>query len=115
MVLENAEVLDARSFVRAKDIVSGKSRYITLLLQCTLYYSVILKTDTAITPGQGPYYYCWAAVTLNLLISNLVTQPSGNQKLNLAFVANLFNMYPAMDDVGDFEIIEETREEKSKL
>lgn len=59
MVLENAEVLDARSFVRAKDIVSG------------------------------------------------------NQKLNLAFVANLFNMYPAMDDVGDFEIIEETREEKT--
>jgi len=59
MVLDNAEMLDARSFVRAHDIVNG------------------------------------------------------NQKLNLAFVANLFNMYPAMDDVGDFEIIEETREEKT--
>ena len=61
MVLENAASIDARSFVRARDIVSG------------------------------------------------------NQKLNLAFVANLFNMYPAMDDAGEFEIIEETREEKSKL
>jgi len=58
-VLANAETIDARSFVRAKDIVNG------------------------------------------------------NQKLNLAFVANLFNMYPAMDDAGDFEIIEETREEKT--
>ena len=58
-VLANAETIEARSFVRAKDIVSG------------------------------------------------------NQKLNLAFVANLFNMYPAMDDAGEFEIIEETREEKS--
>jgi len=40
----------------------------------------------------------------------------GNYKLNLAFVANLFNMYPALDqpanvDLG--EIHEETREEKS--
>lgn len=59
MVLENAASIDARSFVRARDIVSG------------------------------------------------------NQKLNLAFVANLFNMYPAMDDAGEFEIIEETREEKT--
>ena len=58
-VLANAETIEARSFIRAKDIVSG------------------------------------------------------NQKLNLAFVANLFNMYPAMDDAGEFEIIEETREEKS--
>lgn len=58
-VLENAAVIEAKSFVRPKDIVSG------------------------------------------------------NQKLNLAFVANLFNKYPAMDDVGDFEIIEETREEKT--
>ena len=43
---------------------------------------------------------------------------SGNSKLNLAFVANLFNSYPALDkeaveiDMG--EIHEETREEKSK-
>ncbi|KAL5266380.1 hypothetical protein ACHWQZ_G003715 [Mnemiopsis leidyi] len=58
MVLDNAEMIDARSFVRAHDIVNG------------------------------------------------------NQKLNLAFVANLFNMYPAMDAVEGFEIIEETREEK---
>jgi len=40
----------------------------------------------------------------------------GNPKLNLAFVANLFNMYPALDqpanvDLG--EIHEETREEKT--
>lgn len=44
----------------------------------------------------------------------------GNQKLNLAFVAHLFNTYPALEpsdeglpdfDLGDFD---ETREEKSK-
>ena len=45
---------------------------------------------------------------------------AGNPKLNLAFVANLFNMYPALDkaeiDVDTLgEIHEETREEKSKL
>jgi hypothetical protein len=40
----------------------------------------------------------------------------GNAKLNLAFVANLFNTYPALDKPEDmeYEIIEETREEKSK-
>ena len=41
----------------------------------------------------------------------------GNQKLNLAFVANLFNNYPALekpDDYEEMDIIEETREEKSK-
>ena len=44
----------------------------------------------------------------------------GNQRLNLAYVANLFNMYPALKppeglpdfDLGDYG---ETREEKSKL
>ncbi|KAK6191582.1 hypothetical protein SNE40_003233 [Patella caerulea] len=40
----------------------------------------------------------------------------GNAKLNLAFVANLFNNYPALDKVDnleEFEAIEETREEKT--
>jgi plastin-3 len=43
---------------------------------------------------------------------------SGNYKLNLAFVANLFNMYPALDKADGFgdvdlsSLIEETREEK---
>eukprot|EP01089_Gocevia_fonbrunei_P017000 TRINITY_DN5402_c0_g1_i1.p1 TRINITY_DN5402_c0_g1~~TRINITY_DN5402_c0_g1_i1.p1 ORF type:complete len:540 (-),score=148.66 TRINITY_DN5402_c0_g1_i1:47-1588(-) len=38
----------------------------------------------------------------------------GNQKLNLAFVANLFNTWPALEPVEDVpEIIEETREEKT--
>ncbi|KAL6078214.1 Plastin-3 [Balamuthia mandrillaris] len=36
----------------------------------------------------------------------------GNKKLNLAFVANLFNTWPALEPVEDVEIIEETREEK---
>ena len=41
---------------------------------------------------------------------------NGVEKLNLAFVANLFNNYPALDDVTDVTEIEiiETREEKSK-
>ena len=43
---------------------------------------------------------------------------NGNYKLNLAFVANLFNNYPALepkDDIDLSEIHDETREEKSKL
>ena len=41
---------------------------------------------------------------------------SGNQKLNLAFVANLFNNYPALDnaEMPDLDVREESREEKSK-
>lgn len=42
---------------------------------------------------------------------------NGNYKLNLAFVANLFNNYPALEPVADVdlsEIHDETREEKSK-
>ncbi len=41
---------------------------------------------------------------------------NGNTKLNMAFVANLFNTYPALDtpaNVAPTEIIEETREEKT--
>ena len=43
---------------------------------------------------------------------------SGNYKLNLAFVANLFNTYPALEKPDDFDpedIHGETREEKSKM
>jgi len=42
---------------------------------------------------------------------------AGNDKLNLAFVANLFNHYPALqprDDVSIESVREETREEKSE-
>jgi plastin-3 len=41
---------------------------------------------------------------------------TGNPKLNLAFVANLFNMYPALEKPEDFdigEVREETREDKT--
>lgn len=43
---------------------------------------------------------------------------AGNQKLNMAFVANLFNTYPALDPPADVvvskeDVIEETREEKT--
>jgi hypothetical protein len=58
MVLQNADKLDCRKFVTAKDICKG------------------------------------------------------NQKLNLAFVANLFNTWPALAPV-EFKAIEETREEKT--
>jgi len=37
----------------------------------------------------------------------------GNHKLNLAFVANLFNTWPALEPVPEFKPIEETREEKT--
>ena len=42
----------------------------------------------------------------------------GNPKLNLAFVANLFNTYPALEKVDDLDLEdlhEETREEKSNI
>ena len=42
---------------------------------------------------------------------------TGNYKLNLAFVANLFNNYPALEATEPIdlsEIHDETREEKSK-
>ena len=39
----------------------------------------------------------------------------GHYKLNLAFVANLFNNYPALDKPDqEVEFVEETREERSK-
>lgn len=43
---------------------------------------------------------------------------NGVYKLNLAFVANLFNNHPGLnkpDQIEGLEAIEETREEKSKL
>jgi len=59
-MLQNAEKMEARKFVRANDVVAG------------------------------------------------------NPKLNLAFVANLFNMYPALEPVETVvEVVEETREEKT--
>jgi len=59
MVLKNAEKIDCRKFVRARDIVAG------------------------------------------------------NPKLNLAFVANMFNTCPGLEPVEEIEIEEETREEKA--
>ena len=38
---------------------------------------------------------------------------NGYEKLNQAFVANLFNNYPALDPPEDEIFIEETREEKT--
>lgn len=43
---------------------------------------------------------------------------AGNSKLNMAFVANLFNHYPALPELDEEEpeeVYEETREEKSML
>ena len=37
----------------------------------------------------------------------------GNAKLNLAFVCNLFNNFPALEPVEDLPDLEETREEKT--
>lgn len=52
----------------------------------------------------------------SFLTPNDVVNP--NYKLNLAFVANLFNTHPALDKAPtdvEYEIIDETREEKSNL
>jgi len=38
---------------------------------------------------------------------------NGNTKLNMAFIANLFNLHSGLEAVENVEIIEETREEKS--
>lgn len=37
---------------------------------------------------------------------------AGNSKLNLAFVANLFNNYPALQPMDGNQDVHETREEK---
>jgi hypothetical protein len=37
----------------------------------------------------------------------------GHPKLNLAFVANLFNTWPALEPVAEPVVVEETREEKA--
>ena len=39
----------------------------------------------------------------------------GVEKLNLAFVANMFNKHPALEEPEEDLGIQETREEKSKL
>lgn len=41
----------------------------------------------------------------------------GNFRLNLAFLANLFNKYPALEPAGDMnlsEMLHETRDDKSR-
>ena len=46
-------------------------------------------------------------------LSNIQDVKNGHEKLNLAFVANLFNTHPHLDPPAeDLDIIEETREEK---
>ena len=57
----------------------------------------------------------------NIILYQTIFQDicSGNAKLNLAFVANLFNNFPALDpnDIEleeEFEPYIESREEKSK-
>ncbi|TRY80405.1 hypothetical protein TCAL_07747 [Tigriopus californicus] len=59
------------------------------------------------TLDQAEKIDCRAFVTASDVVN-------GVEKLNLAFVANLFNNYPALDDVEATEIVEiqETREEK---
>ena len=39
---------------------------------------------------------------------------NGQERLNLAFVANLFNKFPALEEPAEAPIIQESREEKSK-
>lgn len=68
-----------------------------------------LLTRAEGTLDQAEKIDCRAFVTASDVVN-------GVEKLNLAFVANLFNNYPALDDVEGAEIVEiqETREEKSK-
>jgi len=59
--------------------------------------------------GEADKIGCRAFVSSNDVIK-------GDAKLNLAFVANLFNMYPALEPPTDLDLgalREETREEKS--
>lgn len=56
--------------------------------------------------GEADKIGCRSFVSPNDIVN-------GNYKLNLAFVANLFNKYPALDVVDDAEQIIETRDEKT--
>ena len=56
----------------------------------------------------------WFSYNWRFIFQDIV---EGNPKLNLAFVANLFNNFPALDLEEleeEFEPYEENREEKSK-
>ena len=77
-----------------------------------------LRGDTFIDPYFDSKYCFLKNQILNfrefVTASDIV---SGVDKLNLAFVANLFNKYPALDnpESDELDAIIETREEKSKL
>ena len=71
-----------------------------------LQQSDMLKR-ASVTLDQADKLDCKEFVTASDIVN-------GVEKLNLAFVANLFNKFPALDEPDtDFEVIEETREEKS--
>ena len=54
-----------------------------------------------------------ASSELSNKLSIIQDVKNGHEKLNLAFVANLFNTHPHLDPPAeDLDIIEETREEK---
>ena len=83
--LQQADKIDCNEFVSPYDIVHGIEKvFIWVLVQ--IRYLLILI-----------HMYCKFFF-----------------QLNLAFVANLFNTYPALEEVEEVEGIQETREEKSK-
>ena len=79
--------------------------------KCTLWFTqehdLVTRAEAMLT--EADKIECRSFVTAQDVVH-------GNYKLNLAFVANLYNMYPSLDtpDATDMEIIPETREEKSK-
>eukprot|EP00057_Strongylocentrotus_purpuratus_P014876 XP_011669350.1 PREDICTED: fimbrin-like [Strongylocentrotus purpuratus] len=85
---------------------------ITIQLIHILPYLVFLPKDLEKRAGtvlqNADTLGCKAFVTPKEIVK-------GNSKLNMAFVANLFNHHPALDPPEDmeFEDVEETREEKT--
>lgn len=84
-----------------------------MFLNKTIFYfqENNLHSRAEIMLQQAGKLNCRSFVTPNDVVG-------GVYKLNLAFVANLFNNHPGLDQpeqIEGLEAIEETREEKSKL
>ena len=71
-------------------------------------------------PHYQPVLHTPLEIDNNIINNSPQDVVSGNSKLNMAFVANLFNSYPGLppmdaEEVDLEEAREETREEKSEL
>ena len=93
-----------------KGLPNAKTTYVTL----KHFTPDLQKIYTDISAVSVTFWNsAHASSELSNKLSNIQDVKNGHEKLNLAFVANLFNTHPHLDPPAeDLDIIEETREEK---